>query len=142
MRWTLLLKLALLILGAYVVDVAVGNLTWLGIIRTGLPLDLATGLGAAVFVLAMILIEGLLSGGARSWARWGLWTLVWLMVAEGSVRVRPSADPWPYRVAILGPVLLAALVLAWRQWTSRGRRRAGSPPLALADDPRGERTDA
>ena len=133
MRWTLLVKLPLLLLGAYLVDVAVGNLTWIGLLSIGLPVDVSSAIGAGVFVVAMVGVEGLLSGWARAWGRWGLWSLVWLMHAAGSLRLRWPEEAQLGPIILFGPVLLAAVILAWRQ-LSRPKSPRLAPPLNFGAD--------
>lgn len=138
MRWRLLpplllVKLPLLLLGAWLVHVAVGNLTWIGLLRTGLPVDQAMALCAGVFVVAMVGVEGLLSGWARAWGRLGLWSLVWLMHTAGAIRVRWAEEVSLAQVAVIGPILLAAGVMAWRRLSKR-KARGEARPLILGGD--------
>lgn len=133
MRWTLLIKLPLLLLGAFLVHTAVGNLTWIGLLRTGLPVDQAMAIGAGVFVLAMVGVEGLLSSWALAWGRWGLWSLVWVMHAAGAIRVRWADEAPLAQVAVFGPILLAAGLIGRRR-LSKPRARGEVRPLILGGD--------
>lgn len=133
MRWTLLVKLALVALGARIVDVAVGNLCWTGVIRAPLPVAATSAIGAAIFVLAAVLVE-ISPRGVRAWARWALWTALWLMMIDSSIRLRPADDAGRFMawVVMLGPPTLAALVMIWRLWP-KTRRAADARPSNLGD---------
>lgn len=133
MRWTLWVKLALVALGAWIVHVVVGNLCWSGLIRAPWSAATSSAIGAAVFVLVAGVAEITPRGGARAWARWALWSALWLTMTDGSVRVRPDDDAgravaW---MVILGPPMVAVLVIAWRLWPKR--RAARARPLNLGD---------
>jgi hypothetical protein len=132
-RWTLLVKLAPVALGAWIVHVAVGNLCWSGLIRTPLSAVATSAIGAVIFVLAAVLVEISPRGGVRAWARWALWSALWLVMTGSSVRVRPDDEAGQViaKVVILGPPALVAVVMAWRRWPKR--RRATARLLNLDD---------
>ncbi len=134
MRWKLLVKLAVVALGAWIVDRTVGNLCWTGEIRAPLPVAATSAVGAAIFVLAAVLVEISPRGGVRAWARWALWSALWLMMTDSSIRLRPADDAgravaW---VVVLGPPTVAALVMIWRLWPKK-RRAADARVLNLSD---------